>query len=143
MKRGIEQEPVAAAEYTTVTGNPVYACGFVVNPHAPHLGTSPDRKVIEKNGESTNYGLLEIKSPSKNSFTLCPYLSKQEDGSYKLKESHEYYYQIIGQLGITGMTWCDFFVKCVEDHHLERIYFDPAKWVQMKNKLDVFYFDYR
>lgn len=142
MKRGIEQEPVAAAEYTKVTGNPVHPCGLVVNPNAPHLGTSPDRKVTERKGESTNYGLLEIKCPSKDSITLCPYLVKQADGSYKLKESHEYYYQIMGQLGLTGMSWCDLFVKCAEDHHLQRIHFDGKKWEQMKNKLDVFYFDY-
>ena len=142
MKRGIEQEPVAAAEYTKVTGNSTYPCGLVVNPHAPHLGTSPDRKVKEGEGETTNYGLLEIKCPSKDSITLCSYLSKQADGSYKLKESHEYYYQVMGQLGITGMSWCDFFVKCTEDYHLERIHFDAAKWEGMKNKLDMFYFDY-
>lgn len=108
-----------------------------------HLGTSPDRKVIERGeGKSPSYGLLEIKCPSKESFVQCPYLSKQADGSYKLKGSHAYHYQIMGQLGLTGISWCDFFVKCEEDYHLERIHFDVAKWEQMKNKLDVFYFDY-
>ena len=96
-----------------------------------HLGTSPDRKVIERGeGKSPSYGLLEIK---------CPYLSKQTDGSYKLKVSHAYHYQIMGQLGLKGISWCDFFVKCEEDYHLERIHFDVAKWEQMKNKLDVFH----
>lgn len=143
MKRGVEQEPIAATQYTKLTGNLVYPCGFVVNPAAPHLGTSPDRKVIERGGsESPSYGLLEIKCPSKNSFTECPYLCKQADGSYKLKECHAYHYQITGQLGLTGMSWCDCFVKCEEDYHLERIHFDVAKWEQMKSKLDVFFFDY-
>ncbi|MEQ2308939.1 hypothetical protein AMECASPLE_033429 [Ameca splendens] len=43
---------------------------------------------------------------------------------------------------LTGMSWCDFFVKCEEDYHLERIHFDDAKWEPMKTKLDVFFFDY-
>ena len=46
----------------------------------------------------------------------------------------------MGQLGLTGMSWCDFFVKCEEDYHLERIHFDVAKWEQMKIKLDAFFF---
>jgi len=142
MKRGIEQEPIAAVHYTKLTGHQVYPCGFVVNPNAPHLGTSPDRKVIERGSESPNYGLLEIKCPSKNSFTECPYLSKQADGSYKLKECHAHHHQIMGQLGLSGMSWCDFFVKCEEDYHLERIHFDVAKWEQMKCKLDAFFFTY-
>lgn len=143
MKRGVEQEPNAAIHYTILTGNQVYPCGFVVNPHAPHLGTSPDRKVVERAGsERPSYGLLEIKCPSKNSFTECPYLYKQADGTYKLKECHAYHYQIMGQLGLTGMSWCDFFIKCEEDYHLERIHFDVAKWEEMKSKLDVFFFDY-
>ena len=120
MKRGVEQEPIAATQYMKLTGNLVYPCGFVVNPDASHLGTSPDRKVIERGGsESPSYGLLEIKCPLKNSFTECPYLCKQADGSYKLKECHTHHYQIMAQLGLTGMSWCDFFVKCEDDCHLE------------------------
>ena len=103
MKRGVELEPIAATQYTKITGNQVYPCGFVVNPHAPHLGTSPDRKVKEQIGnESPQYGLLEIKCPSKDSITKCPNFSIQTDGSYKLKECHTYYYQVMGQLGLTN-----------------------------------------
>ena len=69
MKRGLELEPVAAAQYTEVTGNQVQMCGFVVNPNAPHLGTSPDRKVIQS-GDNKTYGLLEIKCPDKHSYSL-------------------------------------------------------------------------
>ena len=31
------------------------------------------------------------------------------DGSFKLKTSHAYFWQ--GQLLITGLRWCDFFVE--------------------------------
>lgn len=43
MKRGIDFEHTAAMQYSDVTGNTVFPCGFVVNPHAPHLGTTPDK----------------------------------------------------------------------------------------------------
>ncbi|KAK0134419.1 hypothetical protein N1851_007030 [Merluccius polli] len=109
MRRGIELEPVAAQQYSVITGNLISPVGFVVNPHAPHLGTSSDRR---------------------------------SDGSYRLKEIHAYYYQIIGQLGLTGMPWCDFFVMCAEDYLLQRIHFDVEKWCEMKDKLDMFFFNY-
>ena len=141
MKRGLVLEPVAAAQYTEVTGNQVQMCGFVVNPNAPHLGTSPDRKVIQS-GDNKTYGLLEIKCPDKHSYTVCQYLQKQSGDTYRLKHNHDYYYQIIGQMGITGMLWCDFFIKCGNDYHLERIHFDPGMWEKMKTKLDWFFFEY-
>lgn len=125
-------------QYSEVTGNLVFPCGLVVNPNAPHLGTSPDRKVIDRMG---SYGLLEIKCPSKENIKDCPYLMRQTDGSYTLKESHAYYYQIMGQLGLTDMPWCDLFVMCAEDYHLQRIHAEAAKWGAMKIKYS-FFFDY-
>ncbi len=50
MKRGLELEPDAAAQYEEETGNRAFPCGFVINPHATHLGASPDRKVVESSG---------------------------------------------------------------------------------------------
>lgn len=141
MKRGLELEPVAAAQYTEVTGNQVHMCGFVVNPNAPHLGTSPDRKVLQ-NGDDKSYGLLEIKCPEQYSYTGCQYLQKHSGDTYSLKRNHEYFYQITGQMGITGMLWCDFFVKCDNDYHLERIHFDAEMWGEIKTKLDWFFFEY-
>lgn len=35
MKRGIEQEPIAAIHYTKLTGHLVYPCGFVVKSQCP------------------------------------------------------------------------------------------------------------
>ena len=33
---------------------------------------------------------------------------KQTDNGIKLKENHNYYYQVQGLMGITGLKWCDF-----------------------------------
>ena len=84
------------------------------------------------------FGLLEIKCPKVKSFIECKYL-KEVIGSYRLKHSHSYYYQIIGQMGITGMPWCDFYVYTESDYHLERISFDKDFWAVMKHKLDIFF----
>lgn len=104
MKRGLDFDPVAAAQYTEITGNQVYMCGFVINPNTSHLGTAPDRKVLQSSYD-ISYGLLEIKCPDQ-------YLQKHNGDTYSLKRNHEYYYQVIGQMRISGMLWCDFFVKC-------------------------------
>lgn len=107
-------------------------CGFVINPTAPNLGTSPDRKVYDLTSVP-QYGLLEIKCPDKDSFVECKYLVKNKtNGTYKLKTNHSYFYQIMGQMELTGITWCDFFVNCRQDHHKERIYYDNEKWSEMK-----------
>ncbi|XP_056138304.1 zona pellucida sperm-binding protein 3-like [Lampris incognitus] len=58
MMRGIELEPIAAIQYEEVTGHSVSTCGFAINPNAPHLGASPDRKVADDSGQLQ--GLLEI-----------------------------------------------------------------------------------
>lgn len=139
MKRGLELEPAAAARYTAITGNEVQACGFVINPHVPYLGASPDRRV---RSENETYGLLEIKCPMKISCIDCQYLKHISDDMYKLNRTHEYYFQIMGQLGITGMPWCDLFVSCESDYHLERICFDPEMWRKIKEKLDWYFFGY-
>ena len=140
MQHGLMFEPSAAKNYADITGNNIYACGFVINPNAPHLGTSPDRKVYDQNSDK-HFGLLEIKCPVADSYVECKYL-KQIDGKYSLKKSHSYYYQIIGQLGLTGMTWCDFFVNTQNDYFLERIEFDVEFWNAMKCKLDTFFFEF-
>ena len=141
MRYGIEHEPEAARHYAEVTGNSLYVCGFVVNPSAPHLGTSPDRKVLDTSSIPP-HGLLEIKCPDKDSFTSCDYLRKSNTGSYKLKTNHKYFYQVMGQMAITGIHWCDIFIKCRSDYHLERIRFDNESWKDMKLSLDKFYFEY-
>ena len=59
MKYGLEKEQETAGDYVKETGNNVYGCGFVINPSAPFLGCSPDRKVYDPKKEMP--GLLEIK----------------------------------------------------------------------------------
>lgn len=52
--------------------------------------------------------LLEIKCPDQDNFTGSKYLCQRADGSYAYKPNHEFHFHIMGQMGITGMAWCDF-----------------------------------
>ena len=68
---GLQHENEAAKAYSKFTGNNVYPVGMVINPTAPYLGCSPDRRVFD-NFEEEKFGLLEIKCPQSTSYTKCP-----------------------------------------------------------------------
>lgn len=120
----------------------ILPCGIVINPWCPWLAASPDRKVY--NPTRTNpFGLLEIKCPaSVNSALEVPYLVKDDSNKFQLKDNHIYYFQVLMQLAVTGLTWCDFFVWCESDSALVTINFDSNKWQDIQRKLDTFYFEY-
>ena len=74
------------------------------SPTRPYISSSPDG-IIE------NDHIVEIKCPftAKDkdiSPTTVPYLKLNEDGQFYLEESHDYYFQIQGQLLCTGAKKC-------------------------------------
>ena len=143
MRQGLAFEPVAAEVYAQVKECKLnlYPCGVVVNDSCPWLAASPDRKVYNPD-MFPEFGLLEIKCPQVGSVLECKYLSKDHDGHLKLKRNHLYYYQVLTQLAVTGLEWCDFFVWCTNDHHIETIYFNEGVWQNVKDKVDDFFFNY-
>ena len=91
----------------------VLECGLVVSSTMPWLAASPDRKVINK-----ILGLVEIKCPHSLRH-LTPgggggacvnpsFYCQLVNGKPELKKVHPYYYQVQGQMGLTGLKWCDF-----------------------------------
>ena len=140
MKRGIELEPAAAETYSRTFGRNTYDVGFVINPTAYHLGCTPDRRVYDP--EAEGYGLLEIKCPAATYVAHCKYLLTSQSKERQLSKSHQYYYQVMGQMGLTGAAWCDFFVYTTNDYHCERIAFDSEFFNNMVEKLDHFYFNF-
>ena len=56
-----------------------------------------------------------------------------------LKRSHDYYFQVMGQLAVTGANYCHFLVWTLKDRHLEKISFDAELWKTMLKKLKDFY----
>ena len=115
MKHGLAYEDTAANAYLSDRSVNLYRSGFFINPHISYLGTSPDFEVYDP---VNKFCLLEIKCPSKESITEVPY-KKEKDGEKFLNRNHDYFYQVMGQLGLTGASWCDFMVWCPEDHMLK------------------------
>ena len=141
MRFGLANEGNAAATYAQLKGVNVRRSGFVINPGCPHLGASPDYIVFDPSENDDPFGLMEAKCLQCLSVQNEKCL-RRINGELKLKKSHEYYYQIQGQLGLTGMQWCDLMVLCKDDYHIERIYFDQEFFHSMCTNLNKFYFEF-
>lgn len=144
MREGLASEPVAARCYAEKAMNKnvnLYPSGIIVNFWCPWLAASPDRKVYNPQ-RFPAFGLLEIKCPQVSSVLEAKYLVKTATGQLELKRNHPYYYQVLTQLAVTDLEWCDFFVWCKNDFHLETVYFNEHVWQQVKDKIDQFFFTY-
>ena len=75
-------------------------------------------------GNDHQWGLSEISS----------FLCLSTEGGIKLAHSHNYYFQVQGQLAITGAQWCDFYVYTPIESHIERIVPDRDFWHSVKEK---------
>lgn len=131
-------EPAIAAEYSRLMNVNYSPCGLVIHPIAPWLAASPDGVVFDPN-EYPQFGLVEFKCPNVQNFIDCKYV-QMECGTPKLKKSHAYYWQVQGQLLISGMQWCDFVVWAQEDYLVQRIYMDTDVHNAIREKADYFFF---
>lgn len=91
MQWGIDNEETARLRYELETGNEVIECGFFDH-STLRAGASPD-------GLVSGGGILEIKCP--NTATHIESLKIQN-------VPKAYYWQVMGQMWITGRLWCDF-----------------------------------
>ncbi|XP_045178965.2 uncharacterized protein LOC123538734 [Mercenaria mercenaria] len=141
MRRGIASEEIAARKYAEALLNRInlYPCGVVVNFWAPWIAATPDRKVYNPT-RNPPFGLLEIKCPLVSSILEASCLKRNTDGKLKLKRNHDYYYQVLTQLAVVGLEWCDLFVWCENDYFTETIYFNQDIWKNVKDKVDMFFF---
>ncbi|XDV17037.1 hypothetical protein PO909_016488 [Leuciscus waleckii] len=106
MKRGLDREPEVLEHYSELFNVNVSPCGFVVHPDASYLGASPDAKVFDPNADPC-FGLAEVKCPDVTTVSEVGHI-KIVNGQATLKKSHKYYWQVQGQLAVTGLSWCDF-----------------------------------
>ena len=86
-------------------------------------------------------GLLEVKCRMKDSVIDVSYLKVVRDKP-QLHRSHQYYEQCMGQTGLTGEKWCDFYVWGENDCRCEMIAFDTSVFVCVLTKLDAFFVRY-
>ena len=104
---------------------------------APFLGCSPDGLVGD--------GLTEIKCPYStcNSVinpTTVPYTEVKNE-RLVLRNSHEYYFQVMGALLCTERKWCDFVVWTFKDMKVVRVFKNEQFMSNVKEQLKDFFSD--
>jgi len=145
---GRKHEPAARRKYTLSLGKThdnfkVSECGLLVCENMPYLGASPDGLV---ECSCCGMGVLEVKCPFKYRYQ-SPVMAAKDTDFYlnelghelQLKKNHNYYFQVQGQLAISGRKFCEFVVWTLQGYSVERICFDPQLWQDMSQTLQSFY----
>lgn len=140
---GNENERNAIRDFEKLAGRTVVSCGLFIHQDYPFLAASPDGLVGDD-------ALVEVKCPYKGK-DLTPeeaIMGKQiqfavlENGSFALKRTDRYYYQVQGQLFVTGREYCYFVVWTPLGLLYEKIEKDRKCWNEMFPKLEGFYFEH-
>lgn len=109
-------------------------CGLFVHPEKQYLGASPDGIIT---CDCCGTRLLEIKCPSRELSEL-EYL----DQTRVLKNKHLYYGQVQGQIMVTGIKDCYFYIFTDTNSHLQLITRDTVFCAKMSSNLEMFYTHY-
>lgn len=139
IKYGNEMEAIAARAVEELLKITLDKSGLHVLEAAPFLAATPDRTTII-NGETF---VVEIKCPfsAKDKFInekTVPYLAKVNE-TLNLKPSHDYFYQVQGQLMCSGFKKCLFAVYTEVDCKVMTIMRDDNFINTMFNTLNEFY----
>jgi hypothetical protein len=153
IKHGKDHEHVGIRKYHQYmihTGHKVdiQSSGLVVRSDLPYLGCSPDGKVVDPISHP-HFGIIEVKCPYKYrgikpkeaagiDKDFCLHVSPT--GVLSLRQNHSYYFQVQGQMALTGASWCDFVVYTFKGLFIERIKYNSIVWNNMLHKLKTFYF---
>ena len=139
---GRKYESVAINKLESVLNTKVKSCGLFIDKELPFLAATPDGLVGED-------GIVEVKCPYKGrekNITASPefpFLTEDENGCLALKEGHNFYAQVQGQLAITKRKTCHFAIYTFEEFHVIDIPFNEKYCSSvLLPKLYGFYNDY-
>jgi len=105
-------------------------CGVFLSIDYPFLATSPDGVIYLRNEEFGIMELINIVTAPLKWHIRIPH--SVENNEMRLKRTHNYYFQVIGQLALTGAKFCDFMVWTKVDFHRARILPDDELRSEMK-----------
>jgi hypothetical protein len=123
----------------------VKPCGLFIDAKHPFLAATPDG-LIDDNG------IVEIKCPSSCS-ELTPeeaiisrrvtfWSTNKQTNNFMVNKKHAYFFQIQGQLHITGRQYCLFTLWTPRGTKIEKVERDDSFWENnMEHKLITFYLD--
>jgi len=124
---GVRNEEKARSDYIIKSGNNVRETGLFISADEPNLAASPDGIIFD--GET--YGVLELKCPYSIRFTTPQNGFKKlafTDNDGKLKQTHNYFYQIQLQLYTTRLEWAHFVIWTPYGISIEKILWNEELW---------------
>ena len=152
---GIDSEQDAVKAYTTYMhchSHPelvVSPSGFLIDTAHSFLGASPDGAVYDPSNVQQPFGFLEVKCPYSvrelspiEACAAAGFFSEVDTttGVLKLKEKHQYYAQVQGQMGVGQRPWCDFVIYTMKGLSVQCIPFNSSFWTdKLLPKLVSFY----
>lgn len=115
-------------------------CGLFVPIDRPYLGATPDRLLFKK-------AVVEVKCLYTNrnmeiDEKTSPFLERDASNCLRLKKKHPYYYQMQGQLYVTGRNVCEFVIYTFVDISVISVKRDDDFIINILQKLDHFYDTY-
>ena len=125
IRHGQTYEKSAIKKFSEITGKEAIKSGLCIHPYYPYLGASPDSFVKDEDA------VIEVKCPYRGRKSKIDagenfdFLERVGD-SLRLKRSHNYYYQVIGQMKLAQKSHCYFVVYTFADIFYEKIPFDNA-----------------
>ncbi|XP_076301517.1 uncharacterized protein LOC143219390 [Lasioglossum baleicum] len=142
IRYGRKYEHTAREELASREGITIEECGLFIDASIPYLGASPDGLIDDD-------GIVEIKCPY-TAENVTPEEAIQSVQAVKtmftdstgtaLRKTHRYFYQVQGQLHITGRKYCIFCVWTRKGIKSIRVDRDDDFWkLQMEPKLSRFY----
>ena len=139
IRHGQTYESVALQKFSEITGKKLQKSGFCVDPKIPFLGASPDSFVQDEDAvvvaKCPFVGRNKKIAPGKNFGFL------EKVGNHVcLKRTHNYYYQLVGQMKIAKKNVGYFVVYTYKDLFYEKITLDESFFNDiMLPKLKEFY----
>uniref|UniRef100_A0A8W8NQ72 SWIM-type domain-containing protein n=1 Tax=Magallana gigas TaxID=29159 RepID=A0A8W8NQ72_MAGGI len=126
---GLTHEKVAIDSYCKLSEVSVLQTGIWLH-ESGVLGASPDGFV-----QAREMSIKDACANLKDFFLEC-----DSEGTLRLKESHDYWHQVQGQLYLTGTSCCDFVVWTPVSMEVIRILKDDSWQCHLKNMIE-FYFN--
>ena len=120
--------------------------GLFISKDYPYLGASPDGLI---DCTCCGSGIVEIKCPYKYKDVnprqindkKC-FLQLGKDGNISLSMTHDYYYQVQGQLAICNKPYCDFICWTTKGIFIERIFKDGNFFDSILPSMKAFFLKY-
>lgn len=144
MDYGKKNEPLALKKLSGEIRKPIDKCGLFIDQTNHFLGASPD-------GLIGSDGLVEVKCPITaqgktfaQAYASVPTVRRMfaKNDPTQLNPNHHYYYQVQGQLNITGRRYCKFAVWTDKDIHVVDVKKDETFWrTKMVPSLTKFFMD--